>query len=275
MVRRRRPARRIALGGDPLVASLVGAARTFGPAEGPPMLPSGHGSQIVAGASAFIATLGHLIGRARGRIRGAHVDANVLEANLSLTDPGTIGVFNACAVPPRLGWNRYWPTYPAGIYRAKDGWIGVTCVLWTQWRSLCEMLELPDLIAEPRYQITIERMADAELLDRRLAPGLELRTVEEWFHDGQALRVPFAMVPTAADLLACEQFVDRGAFARYQVGGARRVPRARRAVSPGADAGAGGRRGASAWESTQGSRSRARRPRPEPVAPCSERCAAG
>jgi crotonobetainyl-CoA:carnitine CoA-transferase CaiB-like acyl-CoA transferase len=207
------------LGGDPLVASLVGAARSFGPAEGPPMLPSGHGSQIVAGASAFIATLGHLIGRARGRIRGAHVDANVLEANLSLTDAGTIGVFNACAVPPRLGWNRYWPTYPAGIYRAKDGWIGVTCVLWTQWRSLCEMLELPDLIAEPRYQITIERMADAELLDRRIAPGLELRTVEEWFHEGQALRVPFAMVPTAADLLRCEQFVDRGAFARYQVPG--------------------------------------------------------
>ena len=200
-------------GGDPLIASLVGAARTFGPAEGPPMLPSGHGSQIVAGASAFIATLGHLIGRARGRIRGARVDANVLEANLCLTDAGTIGVFNACAVPPRLGWNRYWPTYPAGIYRAKDGWIGVTCVLWTQWRSLCEMLELPDLIAEPRYQITIERMADAELLDRRLAPGLERRTVEEWFHDGQALRVPFAMVPTAADLLSCEQFTDRGAFA--------------------------------------------------------------
>ena len=194
-------------GGDPLVSSLVGAARTFGTIEGPPMLPAGHGSQVVAGASAFIATLGHLIGRARGRIRGAHVDANVLEANISLTDPGTIGVYNACAVPPRLGWNRYWPTYPAGIYRAKDGWIGVTCVLWTQWRSLCEMLDLPDLIAEPRYQITIERMTDAELLDRRLAPGLALRTVEEWFHDGQARRVPFAMVPTAADLLACDQFV--------------------------------------------------------------------
>ena len=30
-----------------------------------------------------------------------------------------------------------------------------------------------------------------------------------------------------------------------------------------------------AWENTQGSRSRARRPRPEPVAPCSGRCAAG
>ena len=53
------------------VSSLVGAARSFGPPEGPPMLASGHGSQIVAGASAFIATLGHLIGRARGRIRGA------------------------------------------------------------------------------------------------------------------------------------------------------------------------------------------------------------
>jgi crotonobetainyl-CoA:carnitine CoA-transferase CaiB-like acyl-CoA transferase len=214
-------------GGDPIVASMAGAVRSFGPVEGPPMLPSGHGPQIVAGASAFVGALGHLLGRERsrspaggapgGRNGGGVLDANVLEANLALSDAGTIGLFNACAVPPRLGWNRYWPTYPAGIYRASDGWIGVTAVLWTQWRSLCEMLDLPDLIAEPRYQITIERMADAELLDRRLAPALARRTVAEWFHEGQARRVPFAMVPTAEELLACEQFDARGAFSRYSL----------------------------------------------------------
>ena len=206
-------------GADPLVASLAGVVRGFGPVEGPPMLPSGHGPQIVAGASAFIGALGHLIGRRRGRLRGARLDANVLEANLALVDAGTVGVFNTCAVPPRLGWNRFWPTYPAGIYRAKDGWIGVTAVLWTQWRSLCEMLGLPELAAEPRYQITIERMADADLLDQKLAPALARRTVAEWFHDGQAARVPFALVPDAAELLACEQFTERGAFVEYRLRG--------------------------------------------------------
>ncbi|HVR28821.1 MAG TPA: CaiB/BaiF CoA-transferase family protein, partial [Thermoanaerobaculia bacterium] len=218
-------------GGDPLVSSLAGVVRGFGPVEGPPMLPSGHGPQIVAGASAFIGAVGHLLGRRRGRVLGARLahgradgwrlDANVLEANLSLSDAGTVGVFNGCAVPPRLGWNRFWPTYPAGIYRAKDGWIGVTAVLWTQWRTLCEMLDLPELAAEPRYQITIERMADADLLDRKLAPALARRTAAEWFHEGQARRVPFAMVPSAEELLACVQFAERGAFARYEMPGGR------------------------------------------------------
>jgi crotonobetainyl-CoA:carnitine CoA-transferase CaiB-like acyl-CoA transferase len=81
------------------------------------------------------------------------------------------------------------------------------------------MLDLPDLIAEPRYQITIERMTDAELLDSRIAPGIALRTVEEWFHEGQAKRIPIAMVPTAADLFECDQFIERGAFVEYALDG--------------------------------------------------------
>ena len=216
-------------GSDPIVSSYAGVVRGFGPVEGPPLLPAGHGPQVVAGASAFIGALGHLLWRRRRRtlgeaevgerVAGCRLDLSVLEASLALSDAGTLGVFNSCAVPPRLGWNRFWPTYPAGIYRAREGWIGVTAVLGSQWVTLCEMLDLPQLAAEPRYQITIERMADADRLDRELAPALARRTATEWFHEGQAKRVPMALVPDAEELLACEQFVERGAFVRYELPG--------------------------------------------------------
>ena len=75
------------------------------------------------------------------------------------------------------------------------------------------MLGLEDLGQEPRYRVTLERLADADLLEKRIAPALLQRTAAEWFHEGQAARVPFALVPTVADLLGSPQFTNRGAFA--------------------------------------------------------------
>jgi len=44
----------------------------------------------------------------------------------------------------RIGVNRFWPTFPVGIYRTKQGWLGVTTVTPAQWRAFCEMLGLFD-----------------------------------------------------------------------------------------------------------------------------------
>ena len=92
-----------------MISSLIGAIRGFGPVEGPPMLPTGYGPQIVAGANAFIATMGHLLGRARGRLASVHVDANVLEANLSMTDAGTVGVVRSAWFYPTTAYEVEFP----------------------------------------------------------------------------------------------------------------------------------------------------------------------
>ena len=130
-------------GNDALIASMCGAIRGFGPAEGPPMLPSGCQAQILGGICAFVGVLTQLLGRERkhpGSTR--HLDVSLFESSLCLTEPGVIAVFNSGELRPRLGYNRFWPTYPASIYPCQDGWIGVTALTPSQWKSLCEMLEL-------------------------------------------------------------------------------------------------------------------------------------
>lgn len=205
-------------GNEAVIASLVGLVRGIGPAEGPPLLPAGHQCQLVAGTTAFVATVVHLLAQLLGNTPSGDstartlIEVSVLEAALCIVEPGPVNAHNLGEVLPRLGVNRFWPTYPAAIYPCRNGWIGITALTPKQWRTLCELVGLPALGTDPRYQTALERLAAADELDLQLAPRLLERTAAEWFHAGQEARLPLAMVPTMAELLATAQFVERQAF---------------------------------------------------------------
>jgi len=201
-------------GSDGVVHSLTGLVRGIGSPEGPPILPSGYQAQIIGGLTAYVATLGLLIGRRLGHPSAGVLDVSILEANLCFTETGAVAAFQAPAGPalPRLGINRLRPTFPMGIYPCRDGWIGITALTPSQWLSLTELTDLPELGGEPRYYSTLERLADADHIEALMKPRFLERTAAEWFHRGQALRIPLALVPTMAELIGIDQFAERGAF---------------------------------------------------------------
>ena len=198
---------------DPVISTHTGAARAIGPADGPPILATGHTPQVVAGTLAYVGAVGHLLARETGQLDSPlHLDVSILEAAMCITEPGPPGTLATGEIRPRVGINRFWPTYPVGIYPCSDGWLGVTTVTPSQWRSLCSLLGLDELGAEPRYQVSINRLGDADRIDAALRPRLLERTAREWVEAGQAARVPLALAPTPAELLDLEQFRDRGAW---------------------------------------------------------------
>ncbi len=198
---------------DQVIGAYTGAARAVGPADGPPMLTTGHTAQVVAGTLAYVAGVGHILGRETGAPDAqAHLDVSIFEAAMCITEPGPPGTLATGVIRPRIGINRFWPTYPTGIYPTRDGWLGVTTVTPSQWQSFCTLLELPALAAEPRYQVSINRLEDADTIDALLAPRLLERTALEWVEAGQAARIPLALAPTPADLLELDQYRGRGAW---------------------------------------------------------------
>jgi crotonobetainyl-CoA:carnitine CoA-transferase CaiB-like acyl-CoA transferase len=92
----------------------------------------------------------------------------------------------------------------------------VTALTPAQWRSLCELVGLPELGRDPRYRTAIGRLLNADEIDAQLVPALERRTAAEWFHAGQARRIPLTAVPTLAELLESEQLRALGAFRRIE-----------------------------------------------------------
>ena len=201
-------------GSDAVVQALAGFLYPIGPEGGPPVVPGGWNAQITGALAAFVAAAAALIGvRAGGP--GAWIDQSILEAQMAYTE--NAGVRAAYGGPPavRQGLNRFQPTYPQTIWRAADGWIGVTALTPAQWRACCELAGAPELIDDPRFRTAHDRSACTAELDRLLAPRFRARPALEWFHEGQKRRVPFALVPEMADLGRLDHFRARGLLAEY------------------------------------------------------------
>ncbi|WP_439814879.1 CoA transferase [Zavarzinia sp. CC-PAN008] len=199
-------------GNDALIQALTGAAFSFGTFDGPPVLAQGHAPQMLAGATGFIAGLAALVGRRRGA-PGARVDVHVHEAAQCVMEPGAVAALMPEVKATRIGINRFAAVYPATIYRASDGWIGVTALTPAQWQSLGVLVGRPDMAADPRFTTSLDRQVLADAIDAILQPILETKPAAHWLMEGQRLRIPMAPVPQPAELPGIAHWRERGSFA--------------------------------------------------------------
>ena len=127
----------------------------------------------------------------------------------------------------RCGVNRFLPNAPVGVYRCRDGWVGITATTPEQWKSLCRML---DMHAEAEDQNLATRERRFERLDEveaTMTRSLARRGALEWAELGRAHKVPVVIVPDAAGILSHPIFTARGALATFEHEGRRwQVPRA-------------------------------------------------
>ncbi len=206
-------------GTDGVCWSLAGMVKTVGRAEGPPWMPAGCGAEIVGGLTAYIGTLGQVIAREIGNAAGTvRLDTSIFEANLCFTEVGGVGGYRSGRRSRRLGVNRFAPTYPLGVYACADGWLGVTALTPSQWKSFCELLGMEKYAAVPEYQTAIGRLYDYDKLEPIIRERVRKRSAEELAARGQGARIPLVPVPTMAELFAVDQYVARGAFATVEAG---------------------------------------------------------
>ncbi|XOV82406.1 MAG: CoA transferase [bacterium] len=121
-------------GTDAQIFALNGMLRSIGRAEGPPMIPTGYQAQFVGGMTAYVSTLGYLLAGELGNTGGpVHLDISIFEAALCFTEVGAVSYYNNGIEVPRMGLNRFPPTYPLGVFACRDGWLGVTVLSPSQW----------------------------------------------------------------------------------------------------------------------------------------------
>ncbi|SFH79498.1 CaiB/BaiF CoA transferase family protein [Albimonas pacifica] len=203
-------------GTDAVAMAAAAFLYPIGPAEGPPLVPGGHQSQINGGLVGFVAAMTALTGRAQGD-GGARVDVSLVEAQAAYAESGAVR-FAYDGVPPRSrkGVNLFPPIAPQTIFPCADGWVGVTCVTPMQWRAMCGLVGAPELADDPRFNTSFGRFDNIDALYAELVPRLKTRTAAHWFHEGQKARVPTAMVPTMAELATLDHLRAREAFGRYE-----------------------------------------------------------
>ncbi len=201
---------------DATVRALAGLVQLVGPKDGPPMAAPDFQAGYVAGLWAFIAACAGLMARARDG--GRRFDASVLEACVTLTEYQVAEAAIRNEPQQRAGIGRFAPTYPLGVYRAADGWIGATMVTPAQWRGFCDMLGLPDIGAAPHFTTGLERLPHADELEAQFAPRLAEKPAAHWFAEGLKRRLPIVVVPRVEALAGSPEFRARGAIATIRDG---------------------------------------------------------
>jgi crotonobetainyl-CoA:carnitine CoA-transferase CaiB-like acyl-CoA transferase len=124
---------------------------------------------------------------------GQRIEVNLLSTALAAMTNHTLGYAASGAVPHRMG-NAHPSLFPYEPLPTKDGDLIVIAGNDGQFRRLCEVLGLPELIDDPRFGSNQSRTANRAHLKPLLVERLLTRTRAEWFDLMLASGLPAAPI---------------------------------------------------------------------------------
>jgi len=183
---------------DLLIQAECGLASITGGPDGPARV----GLSIVdiaTGATAHAAILEALIGRG---IHGNGADIRISMFDV-MADWLAVPLLNSEAgnAPQRIGLAH--PSIaPYGVFRSQDGRdILIAIQNEREWKKLCvDVLERPDMPADPRFSTMVERVRNRELTDSTVGQVFASLSREALLQRLDAADIAFAEVNTMADL---------------------------------------------------------------------------
>jgi crotonobetainyl-CoA:carnitine CoA-transferase CaiB-like acyl-CoA transferase len=193
-------------GYDLIVQAISGFMSLTGDPAGEPYRAGVALFDVMAGLHATIGVLAALDGR-RETGRGQHVEVSLLASAMSGLVNQTSAFVAGGVVPYRMG-NSHPSLFPYEPLPCADGELIITAGNDGQFRRLCEVLGVPELVDDPRFGRNEDRTANRDLLRPLLVDRLRTRTKMEWFREIIAAGVPCGPINT----------VDQGVAFAEEVG---------------------------------------------------------
>ncbi|NEK84970.1 CoA transferase [Blastococcus saxobsidens] len=188
------PGGRALPGYDLIVQAISGLMSVTGDPDGEPYRAGVAVFDVMAGLHATIGVLSALNLRHETG-RGQHVEVNLLSSALSGLVNQTSAFVAGGVVPFRMG-NSHPSLFPYEPLPCSDGDLIITAGNDGQFRKLCEVLGLPDLVEDPRFRRNEDRTANREALRPLLVERLATRTKMEWFREIIGAGVPCGPINT-------------------------------------------------------------------------------
>jgi crotonobetainyl-CoA:carnitine CoA-transferase CaiB-like acyl-CoA transferase len=132
---------------------------------------------------------------------GQHVEVNLLSTALSGMVNQASAYVAGGVVPTRMG-NSHPSLFPYEPLPTADGDLIVTAGNDGQFRRLCEVLGVPELVDDPRFRRNQDRTANRDELRPLLVERLSTRTKMEWFRELIGAGVACGPINTVADGVA-------------------------------------------------------------------------
>jgi len=111
--------------------------------------------------------------------KGQEVYVSIVDSMVSLLT-WSAGMYFETGTPPGVAGNHHPLASPFGVYQATDGPFNLCAGNDTMWKRLCEALGRMDLLEDPRFGTTFDRVAHRAALDPILNRAFQARTATEW-----------------------------------------------------------------------------------------------
>jgi crotonobetainyl-CoA:carnitine CoA-transferase CaiB-like acyl-CoA transferase len=181
-------------GYDLIVQAISGLMSLTGDPDGEPYRAGISVFDVMAGLHATIGVLSALNERHETG-RGQHVEVNLLSSALSGLVNQSSAYVAGGVVPHRMG-NSHPSLFPYEPLPCADGELIITAGNNGQFRKLVEVLGIPELADDPRFDRNEKRTAHRDELRPLLVERLRTRTKLEWFRDIIAAGVPCGPINT-------------------------------------------------------------------------------
>ena len=139
---------------------------------------------------------------------GCDVDVSLLDTAISLLNYQAIWTLNRGYKPQRHPDSAHPTIVPAQLFQTQDSYLVIFCAKEKFWRTLTEVMEAPDLAADPRYTSFAGRYEHRQALVADLKERFLRRKTDDWLACLRG-RVPCAPVNSLEEALRDEQVLAR------------------------------------------------------------------
>jgi len=176
----------------------------------------------VGGLNAAFAIMAALYHRERSG-EGQFIDIAMLDSIMPLMGWVAANLLIAGKPPVPMG-NDNFTAAPSGVFRTGDGYINIAANKQEQWEAVCDVLGLPELKTDPRFEKRDTRKHNRKLLTPLLEARLAQRPTEEWVEVLNANDVPSGAILSLAEALQQPQVKHRETLKDVAVEGIGNVP---------------------------------------------------
>ena len=161
----------------------------------------------VGGLNAAFAMMGALYARERTG-RGQFIDVAMIDSVMPLLGWVAANWLIGGKAPQLMG-NDNMTAAPSGTFRTADGYINIAANEQKQWEALCDVLGLPELTTDPRFQKRDVRKGNRKALTPIVEEKLAQKPTAEWVERLNARGIPSGDILSLQDALTSPQVEHR------------------------------------------------------------------
>jgi crotonobetainyl-CoA:carnitine CoA-transferase CaiB-like acyl-CoA transferase len=207
---------------DQIIQGLSGEMAVNGDERLSPLRTGFPVCDTVGGLNAAFAIMSALYHRERTG-EGQFIDVAMLDSIMPLMGWVAANLLIGKQQPVLMG-NDNFTAAPSGVFRTKDGYINVAANKQEQWESVCDVLGVPELKTDARFQKRDTRKQNRKELTPLLEARLAERPTKEWVDVLNAKDVPSGEILSLDEALKQPQVRHRGTLKQVPVEGLGTLP---------------------------------------------------